>query len=373
MNPSCIRVSHSISGCVEAPIQLVMNSFLVMKGILGIPWWESTETKSVTDTAGNKFTFYSIPLWTLIFSLIDILKCTVLTNIFNVYIGKISSWNIFKKYVNLIFGQLPFFLHAILFRVLSYSFLVVYLNEYHATATIFLVWLSNLVIGYAMTSDKQAKRDINKIKSKLTRMKSIVHREAEMPRVETVSSKSNATLISSTPIWLNSFFSIMVPTCSVNIIDPHLVNRNEGNERLQRQFYKFNKDYQKRAMRKLLIASNFIILVSVGIVWYRINFSGWGYNANIYGNIEFNILCAVLFIMGIISMVFMKTTDVYELFGLNNGEKEPTRREEIEMTQEGTEGARTPTRTNKCKVLIKMMVTITCLVFVLGYVSDVDF
>ena len=360
------RVSHSISGCVEAPVQLVMNTFLVMKGILGIPWWKTTETKTATDAVGNEFTFYSIPLWTLIFSIIDILKCTVLTNIFNVYIGKISSWAIFKKYVNLIFGQLPFFLHAILFRVLAYSFLIIYLN-YSAIIPIFCIWLSNLVIGYAMASNKQAKKDISKMKKKLTKMKSIVHKTAGETRVET-GTKSNAMLQSSTPIWLNSFFSIMVPTCSVNIIDPYLVHSNEDNEQLQKQFYKFNKNYQKTAMRKLLVATNFIILVSVGSVWGMVNFgTGLKYLPNIYGNLEFNILCAVLFIMGIVSVVFMKSMDVYELLRLNNNESEAGK-ENIEMTGEDGGQRKKPRKqkTNKVTVLVKILVTITSLVFVLG-------
>ena len=359
-------MSHSISGCVEAPIQLVMNSFLVMKGIIGIPWWKSTEVKVATDAVGNEFTFYSIPLWTLIFSLIDILKCTVLTNIFNVYIGKISSWDIFKKYVNLIFGQLPFFLHSILFRVLSYSFLVLYMGV-AAPVPIFFVWLSNLIIGYAMASNKQAKKDIGKMKKTLTKMKSIVHKDANMPRVET-GTKSNTMLQSSTPIWLNSFFSIMVPTCTVNIIDPYLVHSNEGNEKLQKQFYKFNKNYQKRAMRKLLVATNFIILVSVGVVWGLVNFgTSWYYNANIYGNLQFNIFCAVLFIMGLFSVVFMKSTDVYELLKLNNNETEERGRD-IERIEEedGDQKLSKKQKTNKCKVLVKMLVTMTFLVLVLG-------
>ena len=361
------RVSHSISGCVEAPVQLVMNTFLVMKGILGIPWWKTTETKTATDAVGNEFTFYSIPLWTLIFSIIDILKCTVLTNIFNVYIGKISSWAIFKKYVNLIFGQLPFFLHAMLFRVLAYSFLIVYLN-YSAIIPIFCIWLSNLIIGYGMASNKQAKKGLSKMKGKLTKMKSMVHIEAGMKRVETGTPKSNAMLQSSTPIWLNSFFSIMVPTCSVNIIDPYLVHSNEDNEQLQKQFYKFNKNYQETAMRKLLLATNFIILVSVGSVWGMVNFgTSFNYLTNIYGNLEFNIFCGVLFIMGIVSVVFMKSMDVYELLGLNNNESE-ARRENIEMTGEDGGQQRKPRKqkTSKVKVLVKILVTITSLVFVVG-------
>ena len=137
-------------------------------------------------------------------------------------------------------------------------------------------------------------------------------------------------LQNSTPIWLNSFFSIMVPTCSVNIIDPQLVHSNEVNEEIQTLFSNFNKKYQMRAMRMLLLTSNFIILVSVGVVCWRVNrpeSSNWNYNANIFGNLEFNILCCVLFIMGMMSMVFMKSTDVYELLRLNNHE----RREEEQL------------------------------------------
>ena len=40
-------------------------------------------------------------------------------------------------------------------------------------------------------------------------MKSNAHRTNDMPRVET-GTKSNAILQSSTPIWLNSFFSIIL-------------------------------------------------------------------------------------------------------------------------------------------------------------------
>ena len=366
-NINLLRVSHSISGCVEAPIQLVMTSFLVMKGILGIPWWKSPTSHTFQDTAGNEVNFYSIPLWTLIFSIIDILKCTVLANIFNVYIGKISSWGIFKKYVNLICGQLPFFFHAIIFRVLAYSFLVTFLNEI-AVVPIFMIWISNLVIGYAVASNKQAHKDLKKIKNKLTKMKSMARRDADLPKVEKGSTKSKAMIQSSTPIWLNSFFSIMVPTCSLDLIDPDLVHRNKDNEQLQRQFCDFNKKYQKRAMTKLLISSSFIILVSVGVICAMVNFSRWRYNANIYGNLEFNILCLVLFIMGLISLVFMKSTDVYELFRLNSGGEDGNARGDIEMTEENVEdpGGARKQKTNKCKVLIKMLVTVTCLVIVMG-------
>ena len=121
-------------------------------------------------------------------------------------------------------------------------------------------------------------------------------------------------------------------------------------------------------MRKLLLETNFIILVSVGSVWGMVNFgTSFNYLTNIYGNLEFNIFCGVLFIMGIVSVVFMKSMDVYELLGLNNNESE-ARRENIEMTGEDGGQQRKPRKqkTSKVKVLVKILVTITSLVFVVG-------
>ena len=122
------------------------------------------------------------------------------------------------------------------------------------------------------------------------------------------------------------------------------------------------------AMRKLLLATNFIILVSVGVVCGRVNYGGtFQYLANIYGNLEFNILCAILFVMGIVSVVFMKSPDVYELLRLNNNESEE-RKEDIEMTDEDGGQQNKPIRqkTNKLKVLVKILVTVTSLAVVIG-------
>ena len=112
--------------------------------------------------------------------------------------------------------------------------------------------------------------------------------------------------------------------------------------------------------------------MSVGVVWGMVNFgpvgpNSWKYNANIYGNLQFNILCAVLFIMGLFSVVFMKSTDVYELLNLNNNVTE-AREEDIERTEEngGDQKLSKKQKTNKCKVLVKILVTLTFLVLVLG-------
>ena len=138
------RVSHSITGCIEAPLQMVMTLFLMMKDVLPLPWDRSSHTASLVDSQDNRLYLY-IPSISLAFSVIDMIKCAIMINIFNVYIGQVDCSKTFKYYVNLAAGHLPFFIHAILLRVFSYAFFIIYLNEY-------------LREGFNLSENKQGKQ-----------------------------------------------------------------------------------------------------------------------------------------------------------------------------------------------------------------------
>ena len=139
------RVSHSITGCIEAPLQMVMTISLMLMEVLPLPWERDSHRATIQDTYGNRVDLY-IPAITLLFSVIDMIKCAIMINIFNVYVGQLESLSTYKYYINIAAGHLPFFLHAICLRVLAYSFFVIYLNEFSMIPVI-LIWFSNLVIG----------------------------------------------------------------------------------------------------------------------------------------------------------------------------------------------------------------------------------
>ena len=69
-----------------------------------------------------------------------------MTNVFNVYIGQITSGKVWWSYLNLCGGHIPFFLHAIVYRVLAFSFIVTYLHTV-SIIPFFLIWLCNIVSG----------------------------------------------------------------------------------------------------------------------------------------------------------------------------------------------------------------------------------
>ena len=140
------RVSHSITGCIEAPIQMVVTLFLMMKEVLPLPWDKAWHRSLITDSKGNELDLF-IPAVTLVFSIMDMMKCAVMINIFNVYIGQLESSSGFKYYANLAAGPLPFFLHSICLRVFAFAFFMIYLNERIFWVPIILIWLSNLLIG----------------------------------------------------------------------------------------------------------------------------------------------------------------------------------------------------------------------------------
>ena len=160
-------------------------------------------------------------------------------------------------------------------------------------------------------------------------MESIERGKTSIPSFE----KSNDA-----PIWLNSFLSIFIPSCPLDLIDPAMVNfyadqevkvelksgrmKTVKGKTIQDEATKFNKIFQRKIIRRQLIASSTIILATVAVIWYLVNFKDtYYYNDNILTNKEFNIFSAVLVIMSFTSLLFVKRMDIFQLFGLNTKSK----------------------------------------------------
>ena len=69
-----------MNGCIKAPIQMSMASWLMMKGVLDIPWRLSDDMNTLET---------QITMWTLFFSFVEVLRCSFQINIFNVYLGQL--------------------------------------------------------------------------------------------------------------------------------------------------------------------------------------------------------------------------------------------------------------------------------------------
>ena len=120
-------------------------------------------------------------------------------------------------------------------------------------------------------------------------MKSIVHNAAKMPRVETAK-KSNAMLQSSTPIWLNSFLSLFVPSCYMRTLDPAILNDDIN----RKAFFEAEKTLQRKVIRLQVLTSTTILLAATELMFFLVQFTDFRYNNNILNNYSFIIACATI-------------------------------------------------------------------------------
>ena len=156
-------------------------------------------------------------------------------------------------------------------------------------------------------------------------MKSRYRKKTSLPKVK---SKTDP------PIWLNSFLSIFVPSCSVDIIDPGIINNIDNEigvktgEREKTVIFKgdivqvdafaFNKKFQRKVIRRQVICSSIIILLTVGTIWSLVTLDqDWKYSDNIFKNEDFNVSCCALAAMSILSITFFRNIDIFDIFWLN--------------------------------------------------------
>ena len=144
---------------------------------------------------------------------------------------------------------------------------------------------------------------------KLREVKSIFRENSNFPKIP-IQRQSNS------PIWLNSFLSVMVPSCLLDTYDPAIIHHH-GRESLRQEFIGFTKKYQTRIMRNQILSSFIIISASVGVCFFLVNHSNFNYFPNIYFNSRFWTFCLVLWGLGLTSLLFVIDIDIYGLLRLN--------------------------------------------------------
>ena len=153
---------------------------------------------------------------------------------------------------------------------------------------------------------------MKKIARPIMKMHSIKRKEADLPKVESKPSNS--------PVWLNSFLSLVVPSCFMDLSDPAIINQSED-QQFKKEVFQFNRNFQQKVIGRQIVASTLVILIAVGTICYLVNnpeMTFHDYNRNIFYNNDFNIFCSVLGAMGFISLLFSRNIDVFDALGLND-------------------------------------------------------
>ena len=222
----------------------------------------------------------------MIMSALSILKATMTINVFNALL------------VNFKEGYLPFFCHALLFRVLSFAFIWVYLDRV-VIVVFLLILVSNLSIGYRVAPTIKLPKEL----------------EGYLLR----DSKGSCP-----PLWLNSFLSIIAPSWYLNIVDVEVVKKSMDNN-LEQMYNRFSKTYITRITRRQIISSTAIIWISVGIIAIVVNLTDketFNYLDNIFDSTEFNLFCIVLAALGALGLVFLIDTNIFNMASVKKDEEE---------------------------------------------------
>ena len=296
-----LRYGMNINGCIKAPTQIVMTIWLLLKGVLNNSSEHTYITRSETQ----------IPLWTIVFSFAELLKCTIQMSISNIVP--------FKKYVYCATVYFPFFVHSICFRALTLAFLFIYLEKM-AIIPIFLIWLSNIIIGYGTLAKYPIPPKVER------RLKSVQLYKSLNSESSAIHGKVPNTNTDNIPVWLNSFLSIFVPTCCVNDIDLDMESLTDKKRvkyaQLQEELSQHQKNFRRSAVKYQIQSSTTILVFSLVSVWYLVNYTKFIYNSNILNNDEFNIICSVILSLGIISYFFLLRMDIYDVFNLSTRPEE---------------------------------------------------
>ena len=246
-----------------------------------------------------------MPMFSMFFSFINILTCAMKINIFNVYIVQIRKLDDLKRFFTLSLGYFPFFLHSILFRVFSYVVIVIFLFTW-SWIPLAVIFFSNLVIGYAFLSD------IHYDKSIKDRYKSMTTKN----QGHGIWKKIQASPDEDAPVWLNSFLGLFIPSCYIMGALPSVLDKLSPEERVK--VFKEQSRFQKKIISLQAVVANLVIMISLGVIFYIVDYTNFYYTSNRLSFIDFYICIALLVFQGLISFLFLGELDVLRRFRLSD-------------------------------------------------------
>ena len=120
----------AIAGSLESPLELILLLWLVLRGILQLPWDRPLTSSCVGDSLGRVACLPSLPMASIIFSLLSILKSLCDLNISPI-VSSTNHANSIPKLgfsCHLIAQFCPFFVCNVLFRTGAFSFIITFLD-----------------------------------------------------------------------------------------------------------------------------------------------------------------------------------------------------------------------------------------------------
>ena len=137
----------AIVGSTESTLQMIMMVWLMSRGILTLPWDQPLSSSCVEDSLGRVACLPSVPVLSLIFSLLSILKSVFDINL--VPHVKSSLHHLAKSQVcqHIVLCFFPFFLCNIMFRLPAYAFILTFIDYWSVIPAVILFILNLACCG----------------------------------------------------------------------------------------------------------------------------------------------------------------------------------------------------------------------------------
>ena len=110
----------SVSGGLEAPVQIILIVYLILRGHLPLPWAQTASSSCLEDSLGRSVCLPSIPVASVVFSFLSLVKALYDLNIYPLVHNYPPSWERLNKTLDLCLTFLPCFLASAIFRLTTF-------------------------------------------------------------------------------------------------------------------------------------------------------------------------------------------------------------------------------------------------------------
>ena len=149
----------SIVGSIESTLQFTLMLWMMSRGILQVPWNQQLSSSCVEDSLGRVACLPSIPMLSLSFSLLSILKSAFDMNMVPYVSSSVNSVTKSKLCQHIVLCFFPFFLCTILFRLSAYAFILTFIDYWSIIPAVILYIIHLGICGVFFI--KQEDKDID--------------------------------------------------------------------------------------------------------------------------------------------------------------------------------------------------------------------
>ena len=107
----------SVSGGLEAPVQMIIIFYLIIRGLLPLPWSQPTSSSCIEDSLGRVACLPSIPVASIVFGFLCLVKSVFNLNIYPLVHHQPPSIQRMNITLNLCLTLMPCFISTAIFRI----------------------------------------------------------------------------------------------------------------------------------------------------------------------------------------------------------------------------------------------------------------